>query len=140
MLVLAFIIVFLCASTTSLNVNLQFFVEHQGTYPEEGFQEPVKEEATSFIKEIKPDNSSGSCPHILYSSSLNISHSFPGVIAHGIHSMSASDVRHFFPSSAKSPFNIPVVNPDLKSDKPILFQTPEKATKFKRYLVEIPSI
>jgi len=54
-----------------------------------------------------------------------ISERFPGVVAHACHSISAEDLREFFDPSATSRNSIPVVNPDLRSEVPILHDAPE---------------
>jgi len=51
---------------------------------------------------------------------------FPGIIAHGIHSMSLDDLHFWFNSSAAVSNGIPVVNPDLQSSDPILLGTPQR--------------
>jgi len=44
---------------------------------------------------------------------------FPGVVAHGIHSITIPDIHFYFPTD-KTDIQMPVVNPDLLSDTPIL--------------------
>ena len=54
-----------------------------------------------------------------------------------IHSLCAHDVHHFFPSSSKMLYNIPMVNPDLSSSEPILFSPPDFDHTFNRSLIQL---
>jgi len=56
--------------------------------------------------------------------------SFPGVVAHGVHSLTLPDIRHYFPSSSQKTVRIPVVNPDLLSQAPILSYPPDFQSSF----------
>jgi len=61
-----------------------------------------------------------------------ISDRFPGVVAHGIHSLTVEDLRMHFNPSVGIINNVPVVNPDLSSNQPILHDAPEaEASPFR---------
>merc|ERR1712236_91683 len=65
------------------------------------------------------------CPSILYSPHLGgLEASFPGVVAHGVHSLTLPDIHRYFPTT-KERIRMPVVNPDLLSQEPILFSPPD---------------
>jgi len=65
------------------------------------------------------------CPSILYSPHLGgLEASFPGVVAHGVHSLTLPDIHRYFPTT-KEHIRMPVVNPDLLSQEPILFSPPD---------------
>lgn len=62
------------------------------------------------------------CPTQMYSKSLgNLPPSFPGVIAHGVHSLTLPDIHYYFPSN-KSEIIMPTVNADLLSFEPIIYK------------------
>ena len=62
------------------------------------------------------------CPTLMYSHKLaNIPPSFPGVVAHGIHSLTLPDINYFFPNNKSNNIRLPVINPDLISRHPILY-------------------
>ena len=56
--------------------------------------------------------------------------SFAGVVAHGSHSLRKQDVDFYFPTK-KAEINLPVVNPDLLSNSPILSHPVEFEHSFK---------
>jgi len=65
------------------------------------------------------------CATILYSPLLGgLEPSFPGVVAHGVHSLTLPDIHRYFPTT-KEDIRMPVVNPDLLSQEPILFSPPD---------------
>jgi len=65
------------------------------------------------------------CASILYSPLLGgLEPSFPGVVAHGVHSLTLPDIHRYFPTT-KEDIKMPVVNPDLLSQEPILFSPPD---------------
>merc|ERR1712243_95315 len=71
------------------------------------------------------------CPSILYSPLMGgLDPSFPGVVAHGVHSITLPDIRHYFPSSTQNTIRIPVVNPDLLSPFPLLSSPPDFKPSF----------
>ena len=49
---------------------------------------------------------------------------FLGVVAHGVHSLTLPDIQFYFPNN-KTEIIMPIVNPDLLSFEPILFQPPD---------------
>ena len=122
----------LLSSTCAIHVDLNVLIVNG--IKSQDYRSVTKQEETEPIQANDEDTSEKTCPGILYSASAGLSPSFPGVIAHGIHSLSAPDVRHFFPSSTKMPYNIPVVNADLSSSEPILFSPPDFDHTFNRFL------
>ena len=46
-------------------------------------------------------------------------------IAHGIHSLTLADLRHYFNPNANETNNIPTVNRNLSSSEPILNDAPD---------------
>jgi hypothetical protein len=56
--------------------------------------------------------------------------SFTAVVAHGSHSLHKEDVDFYFPTE-KDEINLPVINPDLLSNTPILFHPAEFKHSFK---------
>ena len=64
------------------------------------------------------------CPTLMYSTELAaIPPSFPGIVAHGVHSLTIPDINYYFPNN-KTEIKMPVINPDLLSFEPILFYPP----------------
>jgi hypothetical protein len=122
----------LLSSTCALHIDLNVLIVNGNT--SQDVRSVTEQGETNLIQENDVDTNEKTCPGILYSASSGLSPSFPGVIAHGIHSLSAPDVRRFFPSSAKMPFSIPVVNPDLSSSEPILFSPPDFDHTFNRFV------
>jgi len=45
---------------------------------------------------------------------------FPGAVAHGIHSITLEDIRHYFKSNATEENNVPTLNYDLKDPSTVL--------------------
>merc|ERR1719383_1481138 len=85
----------------------------------------------------RPDNHQYDCPTILYSSLMGgLDPSFPGVVAHGVHSLTLPDIRHYFPSSSQKTVRIPVVNPDLLSQAPILSSPPDFQSSFQSPMLQ----
>ena len=75
---------------------------------------------------IQPD-----CPTLMYSQNYaGLPPSFPGVVAHGVHSLTLPDIHYYFPNNSTE-IIMPVVNPDLLSFEPILFQPPDFEETFK---------
>merc|ERR1719391_1415816 len=64
------------------------------------------------------------CFSILEQSQL-LSASYPKRIAHGVHDLSLADLRHYFNPNANETNNIPTVNRNLSSSKPILNDAPD---------------
>lgn len=50
---------------------------------------------------------------------------FPGLVAHGIHSLTVADLKLYFKADVTSKNGIPTVNADLKNDQAILFNAPD---------------
>jgi len=73
-----------------------------------------------------PVESKQDCTTIMYSQTqgAGIAASFPGVVAHGVHSLTLPDIHFYFPNN-KTEIIMPIVNPDLLSFEPILFQPPD---------------
>ena len=72
------------------------------------------------------------CPTLMYSDHLAaIPPMFPGVVAHGVHSLTIPDIHFYFPNN-NSDIRMPVVNPDLLSLEPILFKPPDFQHSFDR--------
>ena len=73
-----------------------------------------------------PVESKHDCTTLMYSATegAEIPASFPGVVAHGVHSLTLPDINFYFPNN-KSKIRMPIVNPDLLSFEPILFQPPD---------------
>ena len=61
----------------------------------------------------------------------NLAPSFPGVVAHGVHSLTLPDIRRYFPTENTN-IRMPVVNPDLLSSEPIIFALPDFNHTFTR--------
>merc|ERR1711962_351929 len=79
----------------------------------------------------RPENHQYDCPSILYSPLMGgLDPSFPGVVAHGVHSITIPDIKHYFPSSIQNTIRIPVVNPDLISQDLLLPSSPEFQSSF----------
>merc|ERR1719275_490581 len=57
--------------------------------------------------------------------SQELSATFPKRIAHGIHSLTLADLRHYFNPKANETNNIPTVNRNLSSSEPILNDAPD---------------
>ena len=71
------------------------------------------------------------CPTLMYSHQLaGIHPSFPGVVAHGVHSLTLPDINYYFPNN-KTTVRMPVVNPDLISRQPILYTPPDFQHEFE---------
>jgi len=71
------------------------------------------------------------CPTLMYSPNwAGIPSYFPGMVAHGVHSMTLPDIEFYFPNN-KSDISMPVVNPDLISTEPILFNPPNFEHSFE---------
>jgi len=71
------------------------------------------------------------CPTLMYSPNwAGIPSYFPGMVAHGVHSMTLPDIDFYFPNN-KSDISMPVVNPDLISTEPILFNPPNFEHSFE---------
>ena len=72
------------------------------------------------------------CPLVLYSPSLaNLPPSFPGVVAHGSHSLTLPDIRRYFPTQ-NTDIWMPVLNPDLPASDSIIFTLPDFNHTFNR--------
>merc|ERR1719189_2058107 len=57
--------------------------------------------------------------------SQELSATFPKRIAHGIHSLTLADLRHYFNPNANETNNIPTINRNLSSSLPILNDAPD---------------
>jgi len=66
----------------------------------------------------------GDCPSILEQSQV-LSATYPKRIAHGIHSLTLADLRHYFNPKANETNNIPTINRNLTSSQPILNDAPD---------------
>ena len=64
-----------------------------------------------------------SCDEVFTSSGLNYSSFWKGA-AHGIHSLSLEEIRHFFKAEAPEDNKIPTVNIDFRSEDVIHFNAP----------------
>merc|ERR1711942_274854 len=65
-----------------------------------------------------PDLAANECSNRMKS---ELSESFMAVVAHGSHSLTKQDVEFYFPTDKKEIY-LPVINPDLLSNTPILSQ------------------
>merc|ERR1719341_1528293 len=66
----------------------------------------------------------GDCLSILGQSQL-LSATYPKRIAHGVHSLTLADLRHYFNPKANKTNNIPTINRNLSSSEPILNDAPD---------------
>merc|ERR1712222_257775 len=66
----------------------------------------------------------GDCLSILGQSQL-LSATYPKRIAHGVHSLTLADLRHYFNPKANKTNNIPTINRNLSSSDPILNDAPD---------------
>merc|ERR1719341_647363 len=66
----------------------------------------------------------GDCFSILGQSQV-LSANYPKRIAHGVHSLTLADLRHYFNPKANETNNIPTINRNLSSSEPILNDAPD---------------
>jgi len=66
----------------------------------------------------------GDCFSLLEKSRL-LSATYPNRIAHGIHSLTLADLRHYFNPKANLTNNVPTINRNLSSSEPILNDAPD---------------
>ena len=71
----------------------------------------------------KDDGEIVQCKDVFANAGLNYSSFFAGA-AHGIHSLSLEEIRHFFKPDAPEDNKIPTVNIDFRSEKVIHFSAP----------------
>jgi len=64
------------------------------------------------------------CPAVLAAGGLT--ERFPGLIAHSLHSITLQDLRYYFEPRATVDNHIPMINLDLNSDTPFLFNAPDE--------------
>jgi hypothetical protein len=71
----------------------------------------------------KTVDTNSDCKAVMISGGL--SDRFPGVIAHGVHSITVEDLQTYFDANATEKNSIPTINRDLNDDQAILFYAPE---------------
>merc|ERR1719309_1727298 len=82
--------------------------------------------AFCFLKQTAAGAAAGgpTCTTVMYSKRFaGLPPSFPGVVAHGVHSITVPDINYYFPNDQDDIY-MPVVNPDMVSMNPILFRPP----------------
>lgn len=84
---------------------------------------PSKEDPTDESEEIGEKETMKQCDEIMYDNGLNFSSFWLGA-AHGLHSISLEEVRHYFEPEATEENKIPVVNTNFSAEQTILFNSP----------------
>jgi len=74
-------------------------------------------------REIGKKGAMEQCDEIMANNGLNFSSFWHGA-AHGLHSISLEEVRHYFEPDAKEENKIPVINTNLSAEQTILFNSP----------------
>lgn len=54
----------------------------------------------------------------------HLTRGFPGVVAHGLHSITLEDLQYYFDASAKEDNHVPTINLDLVSEHAVLGYAP----------------
>eukprot|EP00095_Tigriopus_kingsejongensis_P012489 maker-scaffold789_size96855-snap-gene-0.25 protein:Tk12489 transcript:maker-scaffold789_size96855-snap-gene-0.25-mRNA-1 annotation:"n-acylglucosamine 2-epimerase" len=62
------------------------------------------------------------CPKVMQTH--NLSRAFPGVVAHGLHSITLEDIQHYFNPETTEDNHVPTINLDLISDHAVLGYAP----------------
>merc|ERR1711872_821458 len=64
-------------------------------------------------------------PNVLsHCEDVNLSYDFPGIVAHGVHSLTLEMLRHYFDENAAVLNGIPAINPNCLSDELVLDHVP----------------
>ena len=96
-------------------------------YPDRYMDTDILEETTTLPKDVSEEiNEKGDmekCDDTMARNGLNFSSFWHGA-AHGLHSLSLEEIRHFFEPDAPEENRIPVVNTNLSSGTTILFNAP----------------
>lgn len=79
--------------------------------------------STPAVLALPPPDASRTCGEIFEDHGLNYT-TFSLGAAHGLHSISLEEIRHFFQAEAPETNKIPVINTDFRSEQSLLFNAP----------------
>ena len=79
--------------------------------------------SSTAVLALPPPDVSRTCGEIFQDNGLNYT-TFSLGAAHGLHSISLEEIRHFFEAEAPEINKIPVINTDFRSEQSLLFNAP----------------